>query len=143
MNTFDPSSIEQYAVIKFPYDFGPNIGRRTKLFVALGHVNNNVVCIKATSQVDLCLNNKEVKAGCVYYAAGESGCFMNDTAIEPANQFPISYEHIRACRENRIFESLGTLPDDFEEALMSAIENSFTMTDRQKKRIVRLLAGTI
>jgi hypothetical protein len=110
-----------------------------KLFVVLGHVEGTAVCIKATSKVDVYLNNKEMRAGCVYYEAGETGYFIKDTAIQPDNQFPISHEHIRSCHRDRIFEDLGILPRGFGEALKSAMNNSITMDERKKKRISELI----
>ena len=143
MTVFDPASIKLFTVIKFPYDFGGNFGGRTKLFVVVGHKEDYLICIKATSQIDVYLNNEDKKAGCVYYEAGESGCFTKDTAIQPDNQFPVSYGLIRTCHNNHTFESLGVLPDSFKEALTTAIANSVTMNDREKGRLTVLLDNTI
>ena len=122
-----------------------------KLFVVLGHVEGTAVCIKATSKVDVYLNNKEMRAGCVYYEAGETEYFIKDTAIQPDKPTISSRSHMnisatgttsRSSDPATVIEYLrtcGILPRGFGEALKSAMNNSITMDERKKKRISELI----
>jgi hypothetical protein len=139
MNTFDPASIPKYAVIILPFQFSGSAHRISKFFVVLSHQRGHAICLKATSQVNIYLNNKEQMAGCVFYEAGKVKCFKNDTAIQPDNQIPISHDELKAAQVKGELEIMETLPADFEEKLRKAIQDSVTISGREKKRILQIL----
>lgn len=139
MNTFDPASIPRHAVISLPFQFSGSAYRILKFFVVLGHRKGHAICLKATSQVDIYLNNKDQMSGCVFYQAGKVKCFKNDTAIQPDNQIPISHGHLKAAQAKAELQIMGILPTDFEEKLRKAIQNSVTISGREKKRILEML----
>ncbi len=139
MSTFDPASIERYAVILLPFQFSGSPYRISKFFVVLGHREGHAICLKATSQVDIYLNNKDQMAVCVFYEAGTVKCFERDTAVQPDNQIPISHHQLRAAHTKGELEIMETLPADFEEKLRKAIGDSVTISGREKKRILQML----
>ena len=105
----------------------------------LGHRGSHAVCLKATTQVDVYLKNPEMMVGCVYYEAGELNLFSQATVIQPDNQIPIEHDHIKRCKEDGALEIMGTMPATFSEALLKAIDNSTTMSERKKGRIRQLI----
>ncbi len=132
---FEPARIPPFSVIRAPLAAGEEeLGE--KLVVVLGHAQGHAICLKATSNTSLYLNNPERMAGCVYYKAGELSCFKRDTIVQPDNQFPVAHSRID-CAER----VLGKLPSDFPQKLRTAIENSSTMTENRKRSILGLLAS--
>ena len=134
---FDPSNISRFSVIRVPYQFQGEISKE-KLFVVLGHRSRNAICIKATSKVDLYVNNPEMMAGCVFFKAREISCFSLDTAVQPDNQIPIAHRDIIAAHRDGSLE-ITLLPDSFEERLRKAITDSTTLDDRLRARLLELL----
>jgi len=141
VKTFDPASIPRYAVIHLPFQFSGSAHRISKYFVVLGHREGHAICLKATAQVDIYLNNKDQMSGCVFYQSGKVKCFQNDTAIQPDNQIPISHDELKAAQAKAELEIMQTLPADFEEKLRKAIRDSVTISGREKKRILKMLDG--
>lgn len=139
MRPFDPASIPRYTVISLPFQFPESPHRISKFFVVLGHLNNHAICIKATSQVDVYLNNKEQKAGCVFYPHGECSYFHEDTAIQPDNQIPIQHALLQESHRRSELEIKGTLPSEFEKQLIKAVQESVTISPREKKRILQII----
>ncbi len=91
------------------------------------------LCLKATSQTALYENSKEVMAGCVYYKAREIALFPSNTAIQPDNPHPIPHKHLTQCHANGSLNILGTMPQDFQEKLKKAIQDSITLTLARKR----------
>jgi hypothetical protein len=137
--SLDLSALSQYCVIRVPFRFFGQLFDETKLFVILGHVNNYAICLKATSKVAIYQNNAEKMAGCVFYRSGEISFFDRDTAIQPDDQIPIHHKQLEAAQKAGTLENLGPLPPDFEAKLRSAIENSTTLDDRRRSRLIDLL----
>ncbi|MGH9431599.1 MAG: hypothetical protein ACRD3T_08655 [Terriglobia bacterium] len=105
----------------------------------MGHRGDHAICIKATSKVDIYLNNEERMAGCVFYRAGSLNCFPKDTAIQPDNLIPIPHGQLKVCHAKAELEILQRLPSDIEERLRSSIQASSTMSGVQKKIVRGLL----
>jgi hypothetical protein len=137
--SFNPASLPPCSAILVPYKFGGSPYLLTKIFVVLGHRNGFAICLKATSNVELYKNNPEKLAGCVFYKSGEIPLFNQDTAIQPDNQVPIPHAHIAAMHEKKALKVLGNLPADFVSKLTLAIENSTTLDDRKKERLLEIL----
>lgn len=78
-------------------------------------------------------------AGVVIYEVGTTACFESRTAIQPDNQFPISYKDLITHHKNGELEILGVLPEDFRDKLIKAIDNSATIPPRLKARIKSVL----
>jgi hypothetical protein len=107
-----------------------------KLLVVLSHQQGHVITIKATTQVDLYLNNAEAMAGVVMYEPGET-CFRERTAVQPDNWFAVNDRNIRA--EERI----GHLPDDFHRRLVTAIKGSVLLTGKQRAKLLTMIGEEI
>jgi hypothetical protein len=135
----DLSAISRFCVIRIPFKFSGQTFEERKRFVALGHFNNHAICLKATSKVAIYQNNPEKMAGCVYYGSGETALFERDTAIQPDNQIPIHHDQLENALIAGTLEIMGTLPLDFEAKLRVAIENSTTLDDRRRSRLIALL----
>jgi hypothetical protein len=80
-----------------------------------------------------------MRNGCVWYSAGELSMFHKDTVIQPDNQIPILYSHIKKASLSNHLEILGALPDDFLAKLRHAIQRSETMNVLRKENILGLL----
>jgi hypothetical protein len=98
-----------------------------------------VICLKATSKVELFMNNAEKMVGAVFIGQGECDCFDVDTIIEPDNQIPLSYEKVASAYRMNTLERLGELPDGFDGNLIKAVKKSETMYEMQQKRLLMLL----
>ena len=110
-----------------------------KIFVLICHEVNSAICFKATSQVSIYANNTALRAGVVFYASGDIPFLPVDTAIQPDNPHPIAHADINRCMANGTFEPLGTMPDDFAQKLVSAINASITMKPVRKKNFLARL----
>lgn len=133
---FDPSSIPRYSVLRAPLRF---LGTATpdkpdKLVVVLFHEKGCAVCMKATSQTQLYLNNPEMMSGCVYYPAGEIRFFPSDTVIEPDNLFAVLHRELTDPKR-----VLGTLPPDFHAKIIVAVQGSIRLSDQRKRVILEKL----
>ena len=115
-----------------PYQY-PGESVVAKIFVCVGHESGCALCMKATSQVALYVNDTAKLDGVVFYAAGELSFFSFDTAIQPDNPHPISHTDIGKCIANGTFVLLGKMPDTFPARLISAIKASVTMKPVRKK----------
>ncbi len=135
----EPASIKKYSVIRLPHKFIEALYHERKRFVVLGHKGGNLICIKATAQVEVYKNNSGLMASCVYYSAGEVAFFEKDTVIQPDNPVPISYEQVLASDAEGEFEILGEMPDSFEADLVAAIEDSITLPRREAKRLLKII----
>ena len=133
---FRPTDLTPFTVIKCPYQFEGAMVR--KRFVVITHRGGYVICIKATSKMDRYASN-DMANGVVIYKSGEIGCFTETTAIQPDNQFPISYRDLITHERNGDLEILGTLPHDFRPRLLKAMDNSITMSKRVKDRLLSIL----
>jgi hypothetical protein len=103
------------------------------------HLGGHAICLKATSEVEIYLNNKERMAGCVFYRGGETSIFEHDTAIQPDNQIPIPHQEIEAANSKSCLDILGVLPATFEHRLIEAIRNSVTLSHVERKRLSGVL----
>ena len=139
MSSFKAASIPKYSVICLPIKFGESEHRLSKQFVVLCHQGGYAVCLKATSKVEIYINNKEQMGGCVFYKRGETTIFKQDTAIQPDNQIPISHLEIETNHTRNSLDILGVLPVAFERQLIQAIRNSVTLSDRERKRLFLVL----
>jgi hypothetical protein len=92
--------------------------------------------MKATSHTSLYDNNHEMRAGVVYYKAGELSYFPMNTAIQPDNLHPIPYAHIATCHANSTLKYLGQMPTDFHEKLLAAVKASVTLSEERKLNIL-------
>jgi hypothetical protein len=97
--------------------------------------------MKATSQTMLYDNNKEMKAGVVYYKAGELSFFPMHTAIQPDNPHPIPYAHIVKCHANYSLKCLGQMPANFHDKLVAAVNASITLSEDRKHNILSRIQG--
>jgi hypothetical protein len=79
------------------------------------------ICIKATSQIDIYKNNKELAAGVVSYDAGVLPFFPLATSIQPDNLHPIPHRHLIKCHAEGTFVELGNMPQDFQDRLVKSI----------------------
>jgi len=122
-----------------PHRFSGAQQATPKRFVVIAHEKNYVVCLKATSRVELFINNPEKMIGAVFLKQGETACFGKDTVVEPDNQIPIPYEKVVEAERMNQLERLGQLPDDFGERLTTAVNKSETLYEMQQKRLLRLL----
>jgi hypothetical protein len=77
--------------------------------------------------------------GCVFYKSGEVKYFNQDTAIQPGNQVPISHDQLSAAHYNSELEIMEILPPDFEQKLRKAIQQSVTISGRERKRILNII----
>jgi len=136
---FNPASIKKYSAIKIRHYFADHSYHEYKRFVVLGHRDEYLICIKATTQVELYKNNREKMAGCVYYCAKELQFFEKDTAVEPDNQFAIPYSEIIQAYKDGEFHILGEMPDTFEVDLLNAIEDSGTLSQVESARLKSLI----
>lgn len=109
----------------------------SKLFVTLCNETfkgtGYVLCVKATSQTTLYENSTVLMAGCVFYKAGEIAFFPDNTAIQPDNPHPISHAHLIQCYSDHSLTILGTMPADFRQKLITAIEASIRLTPERKQ----------
>jgi hypothetical protein len=92
--------------------------------------------MKATSQTTLYENSKEMKAGVVYYKAGEISFFPMNTAIQPDNLHPIPHAEIAKCHANSSLKLMGQMPADFHDKLMAAVKASITLSEDRKQNIL-------
>lgn len=139
MKTFDPAAISPYSVIRIPFRLGDESHILKKRFVVLGHLGGYAICLKATSQVKIYINNRELMVGCVYYKAGELKAFSKDTVIQPDNQIPIAHDYLIQSERNKSLDILGIMPADFRSKLKKAISDSLTMSEREKLRLLKIL----
>jgi hypothetical protein len=142
LENFDPNSLKRYCVIALPHRFGGEDYDERKIFVVLCHHNHHTICLKATSRVDIYKNNKEAMAGVVFYQAGQFKAFHLDTAVQPDNCVAIPHEKLRESKQNLKLDVFGTLPGNFQDRLLEAIDNSLTLDDRQRKRLLNILENT-
>jgi hypothetical protein len=122
-----------------PYQFDGDPAPEVKLFVVLCHKNSHAICIKATSKTALFDNNPSKRSGCVSFAAGQVPCFPVRTVVEPDNQIPIPHHLIRSAQMRGTLE-VSELPATFRSDLTTAIENSATLTKRERLRILTMLS---
>ena len=106
--------------------------QEAKLLVVLSHQQGHAITIKATTQVDLYLNNAEAMAGVVLYEPGDT-CFRVRTAIQPDNWFAVEHRNIRAE------DLIGHLPNDFHERLVTAIRASVRLTGKQRAKLLTMI----
>jgi hypothetical protein len=92
--------------------------------------------MKATSQTTLYENNKDMKAGVVYYKAGELSYFSMNTAIQPDNLHPIPHAEIAKCYANSSLKLLGQMPEDFHDKLVAAVKASITLSEDRRLSIL-------
>lgn len=142
MTTFDPGSIPKYCVIGLPHRFQEGDYAQRKLFVVLGHRKGYALCLKATSRVEMYRNNKDAMAGVVYYRGGEITAFPEDTAIQADNCVPIPHGELSEAKANGRLEIREVLPEDFENRLRRAVDNSVTLDNLKRKRLCDLLGFT-
>jgi hypothetical protein len=105
----------------------------------IAHEKEFLICIKATSRVELFKNNASKMVGCVLFKEGECGCFEKETVVEPDNQIPLRYDGVDKAYRDSTLEVLGDLPDDFAARLTKAINCSETMNEMEQKRLLKLL----
>ncbi len=110
--------------------------------MVLGHRQGHAICLKATSNVEVYKNNPEKLAGCIFYKGGETNAFPQETVVQPDNPAPISHAHLVAMHQKKALEVCGQLPSDFVSRLTAAIEESTTLNDQQKERLLTLLRTT-
>src|SRR5690348_11393196 len=137
--SLDPASLPRFSVVRIPYRFTNATNDEIKRFVILGHQAGHVICIKATTKVDVYKNSPEKMAGCVFYKANEVKFFETETAIQPDNPFPIPHAHIIACASASNPQILGNLPSDFCDKLKLAIEISCTLSKERKYNLIELI----
>ena len=138
----NPSALARYDVIHVYYEFEGQVGER-KFFVVLSHGDKHAICIKATAKVEKYQLDQKQKAGCVCYKANEVPCFVQETAIQPHNVVPISYEHIVREDRNGRYENKGTLPPDFHVKLVGAIRASIVMSPKRKRFVLELIGEVL
>jgi hypothetical protein len=109
--------------------------------VAIGHKNQYLICIKATTKIEIYVNDPERMAGCVFYKAGELSFFEKDTAVEPDNPVPISYSQLIQNHRDGELHILGEMPSTFHANLLRAVRDSVTLSGVERKRLLALLAG--
>lgn len=132
---FNPEKhLPPFTVILVPYRFENATVR--KIFVVLCHEAGHAFCIKTTTNATFYQNSPGRLAGCVLYKKGEF-CFKEDTIIQPDNQFPISHEALIEAEKLKALEILGTLPEDFRERLIKAVNSSPVMDSRKKERVLK------
>ncbi len=136
---FNPASIAKYSVIRLPHKFSGESEHQRKRFVVLGHHSEHAICIKATSKVEIYKNNKELMEGCVFYKAKEVSFFEQETVVQPDNQVAIPYRQLKECKQKGELEILGQLPEHFEADLIVAIEDSITLTEPKRKRLIQFI----
>jgi hypothetical protein len=100
----------------------------------LTHVAGHAICVKATSKIEVYINDPERMAGCILYRAGELSFFTRDTVIEPDNYFAVRH---RVLRDPRCV--LGRLPESFHARLVEAIGRSIMLSRRQKAEMLRMI----
>lgn len=137
--SFNPASIAKYSVIRLPYKFSGEEEHRYKRFVVLGHFENHAICIKATSKVEIYKNNKELMGGCVHYEAKEVSFFEQETVVQPDNYVAIPHQRLTDCQKTGELEIIGDLPVHFEADLAAAIEDSVTLTEPNRKRLIEFI----
>jgi hypothetical protein len=93
--------------------------------------------MKATSQVAIYQNNKELLAGVVYYPAGELPFFPLATVIQPDNLHPIPYSHLARCHTSGTLVELGDMPSDFQDRLVAAVNASVTLSPARRQSILK------
>ena len=101
-----------------------------KLIVLAFHEMDCAVCVKATSNVALYVNNPEKMAGAVLMKSGAYPFFPKDTVIQPDNLFAV--KHSRIAPEMVI----GLLPESFRAELVDAINNSITMAENRRQKLL-------
>ena len=89
--------------------------------------------IKATSEIELYLNDEELMAGVVMYRAGET-YFQRDTVVQPDNLFMVNHRELRDPRC-----VIGTLPVDFHGRLVHAIKASIRIDRKRQAKLLELL----
>ncbi len=125
-------------MIRVLYQFPGDPTPKHKLFVVLCHRDGYAICLKATSKTTLYENNPGMMASVVYYAPGTCDCFGEPTAIQPDNQFPIPHSSIlKAHRAGTL--NAQVLPTSFEAAVKLAIQNSVTLNNRERTRILGII----
>lgn len=141
---FDPAQFERFAVIRCDYRFaGDADSLPGRLFVFLDNVTLDkqalALCVKATSKVEPYRNNPRMMQGAVFYKGGVVPCFPKDTIIQPGNLFPIP--HLELIRNNGQGKAavVGVMPPAFMSELLKAVQDSVTMSPKEKKRILSLL----
>ena len=109
-----------------------------KRFVVLCHKDGYAICLKATSKTTIYENNPGMMASVVYYPLGACDCFGEPTAIQPDNQFPIPHTSILMAHRAGTLNAQA-LPTNFETALRLAIQNSVTLNNRERQRILSII----
>lgn len=144
---FDPSVIPKYSVLLLPYTVSDDDYVKNNFFVVLGHkeLSDSGTCvafvIKATSQIKAYQNNPDRLRGVVFYKSGEVECFRKDTVITPENLTLLPHETIADAYFDNILERCPPLRD-FEERLTKAIQQSITLSSKDKHRLRSILADT-
>ena len=130
--------IPPYCVFSIPYRY---LGKlpEIKRFVCIFHEPEIAICVKATSKTTIYDNSPSMKAGVVYYLAGELSFFTLNTAIQPDNLHPIRHCDITACHAQGSLTILGNMPPDFRARLRAAVNASITMKPVRKQSILTRL----
>jgi hypothetical protein len=98
------------------------------------------ICLKATSNVSIYKNNKELMSGVVHYEPGELSFFPLETVIQPDNLHPIPHIHLKRCHADGTFIELGDMPASFHEQITKAIVSSVTISPARRKSILQQIA---
>lgn len=138
---FSPVNLEQFAVIRFPFDFRDGDGPIAKRFVVLGHVHGTCICAKTTSKVARHYSDPAIMAGVVFYESGEIPCFDIPTAVEPGNVFAIPEIDLLRYAHNNQLEVLQILGGNFKERLEVAIAACKTIAPTRKQKLIAIING--
>jgi hypothetical protein len=101
-----------------------------KLVVLAFHEMDCAVCVKATSNVALYVNSPEKMAGAVLIKSGTYPFFPKDTVIQPDNLFAVEHSRIAPG------VVIGCLPESFQADLVDAINNSITMAENRRQKLL-------
>jgi hypothetical protein len=127
--------LRPFNVIRLPYTYQRE-PPTPKRFVFLCNEQNSALCLKTTSKVVLFLNDQTLMSGVVFYPKGELDIFELDTAVQPDNLHPIAHTDIQRSISMGSFELLGTMPSDFRDKLIAAVNASKTMKPERKRNIL-------
>lgn len=96
--------------------------------------------MKATSNIALYKNSKELFAGVIFYKAGELPFFPLDTVIQPDNLHPIPHLHLSRCHAAGTLVELGDMPENFHARVVAAVNASITIPQARKQNILQRIA---
>jgi len=89
--------------------------------------------VKATSNLELYVNDAQRHAGTVHYRAGET-VFRHATVIEPDNVFAVDHRKLQDPRR-----VVGQLPGDFHAKLVAAILASIMLSPERQVGLLRMV----